>query len=199
MQENSEEQAAEVQETKTILALWDSLTAGYWLQAEESYPAQLEAKLQENGYNYEVINAGTSGDTSSQLLWKMDFHLSNHDPDLAIVVIGWNDWLRGQSTDTLKSNIWEIVDTLQAQNIPVVLGWMQVPPNLWISYFREFKGLYADVAKEKDTYLIDFFLEWVATRWVYNLPDGIHPNADGYAIIVENVYEFLKDEELIEK
>ena len=187
-------------EPKTIIALWDSITAGYSLPLEDSYPSQLEVLLQDNWYNYELINAWVSGNTSIQLLNRLDLYLEDEEniPDIAILVIGWNDGLRGQSTEELQANIQKIIERLQEKNVEVVLWGMQIPPNNWLKYFLDFKNLYGDVADDTDVALIDFFLEDVATKWIYNLPDNIHPNKDGYAIIAENTFEFLKKKEIIQ-
>lgn len=194
------EENVETTEPKTILALWDSITAGYTLPIEDSYPSQLEAILQENNYNYELINAGVSGNTSAQLLKRLDLYLEDEAeiPEIAIVVIWWNDGLQGQSTSDMQDNIQQIVERLQEKNIEVVIWGMQIPPNRGLSYFSAFKKVYKDVAKETDAELIPFFLDDVATKWVYNLPDMIHPNKDGYAIIAQNTFEFLKKNKLIQ-
>jgi len=188
-------------ETKTryILALWDSLTAWYALPIEDSYPSQLEGLLQENGYDYEFINGWVSGNTSAQALQRLDLYLEDEEnlPEIAIVVLWWNDWLQWKSIDTLKDNLIEITERLQEKWVTVVLWWMQIPPNRWLSYFLEFKGAYKDVAKKTDAELIWFFLEDVATKWVYNLPDWIHPNKDWYEIIAKNTFNFLKKNKLI--
>lgn len=187
-------------EAKTIIALGDSITAWYTLPIEDSYPSQLEGVLQDNWYNYELINAGVSGNTSNQLLKRIDLYLEDETdiPDIAIVVIGGNDGLRGQSTVEMQANIEEIIDKLQAENVVVVLWGMQIPPNNGLTYFNNFRRVYKDVAKEKDIALIPFFLDDVATKWIYNLPDMIHPNKDGYAIIAQNTFEFLKKEKIIQ-
>ena len=186
-------------EPKKILALWDSLTAWYNLPLEDSYPSQLEVLLQENWYNYELINGWVSWNTSSQALARVDIYLEdeNNLPDLAIVVLWGNDGLQWKSIDALEQNITEIVKKLQEKWVEVVIWGMQIPPNRWLAYFLEFKWIYEDIAKATDSELIDFFLEDVATRGVYNLPDGIHPNKDGYAIIAENTFNFLENNKLI--
>lgn len=198
--QNNEEIAINDGKQKTILALWDSLTAWYSLPLEDSYPSQLEALLQEDSYDYELINAGVSGNTSAQALKRLDLYIDDDEnlPDLALIVLWWNDWLQWKSIDTLKENLTEITETLQAKWVTVVIWGMQIPPNRGISYFLEFKWAYKDVAKATDAELIGFFLEDVATKWVYNLPDWIHPNKDWYAIIAENTFNFLKKNKLIQ-
>jgi len=185
--------------TKTILTLWDSITAWYTLDLEDSYPSQLGDVLQENNYKYEIINAWVSWDTSEQLLERIDLYLDLEDSntEIAILVIGWNDGLRWLSINILYSNISLVIDKLQNENIKVVLWWMQIPPNLWLKYSYDFKKLYSKIAKQKDVYLIDFFLEGVAWNRSLNLSDWIHPNKKWYEIIAKNVFEFLKSNKLI--
>lgn len=185
---------------KYILALGDSLTAGYSLPIEDSYPSQLEGMLQNEGYNYELINAGVSGNTSAQALERLDLYLEDpsETPELAIVVVWWNDGLRGQSIDTLENNLTQIVEKLQERWVKVVIWWMQIPPNRGLKYFSDFKWVYKKVAKATDAERIDFFLEDVATKSQYNLPDWIHPNKEGYAIISQNVFNFLEKNKLLQ-
>jgi len=195
----SEDQSIQEEKTRYILALWDSLTAGYTLPIEDSYPSQLEVLLQDNWYNYKLINAWVSGNTSAQALERLDLYLEDEEeiPELAIVVIWWNDGLRWQSIDEIEKNLTEITKALQEKWTTVIIGWMQIPPNRWFRYFNDFKWVYKKVAKATDAERIPFFLDDVATKWVYNLPDGIHPNKDGYEIISKNIFEFLKKNKLI--
>lgn len=187
------------QKTKIIIALWDSLTAWYNLDLSESYPMQLEKILNENGYKYRVINAWVSWDNSEQLLKRLDLYLNDEEilPELAIVVIWWNDWLRWNSTEELSSNIEKIINKLKEKKIKVVLWWMKIPPNLWINYANDFSKLYSKLADKTDSYLIDFFLEWVAGDKSLNLNDWLHPNKQWYNIIAKNVFDYLLKNNLI--
>ncbi len=184
---------------KKIVALWDSLTAWYWLQEEESYPSKLQKKLQENWYNYEVINAWISWDTSDWLLSRAQLYLDTK-PELVILVIGWNDWLRWLPTTKLEENILKIIDIYEESWVKVILWWMDVPLNLGLSYRNDFKEVYKDVADKKDKVeFFEFFLDWVAGKEEYNLDDMIHPNSNWYDIIVGNLYEFLDKNNIITK
>lgn len=195
--ENKEEK---IIKNKVILALWDSLTAWYWLDLSDAYPAQLEKQLNDNFYTYKVVNAWVSGDTSSQILERIDLYLSDKEniPEIAILVIWWNDWLRWKSIDELSANIELIIKKLKEKNIKIILWWMQIPPNLWLNYSNDFKWLYKKVAKKTDVYLIDFFLEWIAWNTSLNINDWIHPNKMWYEIISKNIFEFLKSNKLIQ-
>ncbi|MCH2188593.1 arylesterase [Candidatus Gracilibacteria bacterium] len=186
-------------EPQIILSLGDSLTAGYGLAPEESYPSQLEQKLSDEGYNYNIINGGVSGDTSAGLLSRAELYL-DQNPDLVILVIGGNDGLRGLSTDTLEENILSIADIFLKQDIPVVLGGMDIPINLGLNYRKKFREVYESVTKQRDNiYRMEYFLEDVGGVAKYNQSDRIHPTAEGYEIIVENLFAFLKDKQLISK
>ncbi len=187
----------EIQQKEIILALWDSLTAWYWVEESENYPTQLQKKLDEYWYKYEIINAWVSWDTSANLLSRSSLYLEKK-PSIVILVIGGNDGLRWLSTVELQQNIWKIIDTFP--DAKIVLGWMDIPANLWISYRNDFKKVYTEIANEKkDIYFLDYFLEWVWGKKEYNISDMIHPNRDGYKIIVENLVKFLEKNNIITK
>ena len=186
-------------ETRKIVALWDSLTAGYGVDVEENYPTKLQKKLQENGYTYEVINAWISWDTSDGLLSRAELYLEQK-PEIAILVIGGNDGLRGLSTMNLEENILEIIDMYEQAWVKVVLWGMDVPINLGLAYRNDFKKVYQEVAEKRDKVaFFEFFLKWVAGKRDLNIDDMIHPNPAWYDIIVGNLYEFLEKEKVIVK
>ena len=169
----------------TILAFGDSLTAGYGLSQSQSYPSQLKETLRRLGYDYEVINAGLSGDTSTGAVNRINFSLQDN-PDIVIITIGGNDFLRGLPADEFKSNLEILVERSQAAGARVVIAALQAPENLGSDYARQFNQAYTEVSQAYDTELIPFFLEGVALESELNLDDGIHPNEQGYAKIVEN-------------
>ncbi|BHH84587.1 arylesterase [Desulforhopalus sp. 52FAK] len=175
---------------KTIVALGDSLTAGFGVDLSESYPSLLETKLKANGYDYRVINAGVSGETSSGTLARLEWILTQK-PDIVIVETGANDGLRGVTTDLLEENLRQIVTILQERNVAVLVAGMQMVWNLGPEYVAEFNATYPQIAREKGVELMPFFLEDVATRSNLNQGDGIHPNAEGYKVIVENIYPYV--------
>ena len=184
--------------TQTILALWDSLTAWYGVQISESYPSKLETKLQENNYDYKVINAGVSWDTSKNLLDRAELYLEQ-EPDIVLLVIGGNDGLRAQSTDTLKQNIQTIIDMYEWE-AEIVLWGMEIPGNFGWSYTKNFKDLYFELARENDDiYFLESFLKDVGGVARLNQWDRIHPTSEWYDIITQNLYEFLEDEDIIQK
>ncbi|MFT5729134.1 MAG: acyl-CoA thioesterase-1 [Desulforhopalus sp.] len=175
---------------KKIVALGDSLTAGFGVDLSESYPALLEKKLQENGYQYTVINAGVSGETSSGTLARVEWILTQ-DPEIVIVETGANDGLRGVAVSLLEENLREIVEMLHDNNVAVLLGGMKMVWNLGPAYVSQFNKVYPKIADERDVELIPFFLEGVATKSDLNSDDGIHPNSAGYMVIVENIYPYV--------
>ena len=194
-----QENISETTQMKKIVALWDSLTAWYWVDIEQNYPSKLQNKLQENGYNYEIINAWISGDTSDWLISRASLYL-DQNPEIAILVIGGNDGLRGLSTTNLEENILEIIDMYEEAWVKVVLWGMDIPMNLWLTYRNDFRQVYKDVAEVRDKVeFFEFFLDWVAGKSDLNLPDMIHPNPAWYDIIVGNLYKFLEKNKIITK
>jgi len=176
---------------RVIVAFGDSLTAGFGVAPAESYPGQLERRLATAGYRYRVVNAGVSGDTTAGALRRVDWALRAH-PDVAIVVLGANDGLRGQDLRGARGNLEEIVARFQAAGARVLLGGMRLPPNYGRAYADDFRRMYETVARERRAALIPFFLDGVAADPRLNLPDGIHPTAEGYRLIVERLWPHLE-------
>jgi acyl-CoA thioesterase I len=174
-----------------IVALGDSLTAGFGVAAEEAWPALLENRLSREGYRYRVVNAGVSGDTSAGGLRRVPWVLRAR-PDIAIVALGANDGLRGQSIEALAANLTEIVERLRAGGAQVLLAGMRVPPNYGADFARAFARVFADVAQRAQVAFMPFLLDGVAADPRLNLLDGIHPNAAGHRVIAERVWPFLK-------
>jgi len=174
----------------TIVAVGDSLTAGYGVPESEAYPAQLEKKLQQAGYRWRVVNAGISGETSSGTLARIDWILKLK-PDIVILETGANDGMRGLDPDLTRRNIDQTVGALQERGVVVVLAGMHMLTNMGPSYTKKFSAVYPKVAKDRDLILIPFILDKVAGDDTLNLSDGIHPTGKGYAIVTENVYPYL--------
>lgn len=172
----------------TIVALGDSLTAGYGLAEQEAWPALLERRLVAAGRRWRVVNAGVSGETSSGALARVDWLLRHLKPDIVILETGANDGLRGIEPDLVRKNLLEAVRRLQAGGATVVLAGMQMVRNLGEDYTRKFAAVYPAVAGETGAILVPFFLEGVAAVPALNLPDGIHPNGAGQRHVLETVY-----------
>jgi acyl-CoA thioesterase-1 len=174
----------------TIVAVGDSLTAGFGVADDESYPALLERKLREAGHEYRVINAGINGEKSGEALARIDWILSL-EPDIVILQTGTNDGLRGVSPEEMKGNIRAIVHTLMEHGITVVLAGMENLKRRKGDYDELFARAYPEVAREQGVILIPLFLAGVAGDPGLNRGDGIHPTAKGYRIVVETVYPFV--------
>lgn len=174
-----------------IVAFGDSLTAGFGVSPDQSYPAQLEKQLQERGYRYEVINAGVSGETSAGGVRRVDWILKIQ-PAIVIVELGANDGLRGLPLEQTYKNLHTIIDRFQEEGIRVVLAGMRIPVNYGKEYTEEFFQMYVRLAQEFSVPLIPFFLEDVAAQPEFNQADGIHPTAEGYTIVTQNVLQTLQ-------
>ncbi|MBR9972566.1 arylesterase [Magnetospirillum sp. J10] len=170
----------------TLLALGDSLTAGYGLSAQDSFPAQLEAALRAKGRDVRVVNAGVSGDTSAGGLARLEWALADK-PHAAIVALGANDGLRGLDPANMRANLDAIVGKLQAAGVKVLLAGMEAPPNLGPEYAAAYRAVFAQVAKARIVALYPFFLDGVAANPALNQKDGMHPTGPGVAIIVGRI------------
>ena len=169
-----------------ILALGDSLTAGYNLPADAAFPAQLEKALREKGLQATVINAGVSGDTTAGGLARLDWALADK-PSHALVALGANDMLRGLSPEQAKTNLDRIIARLKQEGVKVMLVGMLAAPNLGADYGRRFNAIFPELARKHDLPLYPFFLDEVASNPKLNLGDGLHPNREGVATMVRRM------------
>ena len=174
-----------------IVALGDSLTAGLGVGADEAYPALLEARLRREGFDYRVVNAGVSGDTSAGGLRRLDWAL-RLKPAVLIVALGANDGLRGQPPDALRANLTRIVERARGAGARVLLAGMRVPPNYGDDYARAFAAVYPSVARATGVPLAPFLLDGVAGDPRLNQADGIHPTAEGQRVIAEHLWPHLR-------
>ncbi len=175
-----------------ILALGDSLTAGYGLSQSDSFPSQLSRRLREAGVASEIVNAGVSGDTTSGALQRLDW-LMEEKYDLAIVELGANDALRAVDPDLTRQNLERIVEKLKTTGSAILLAGMKAPRNLGEDYAKRFDALFPAIARRHVVYFYPFFLDGVATDPALNQQDGLHPNAKGVAIITERMLPFVLD------
>ncbi len=169
-----------------ILALGDSLTAGYGLPAGQGFAPQLERALRAKGHDVRVIDAGVSGDTTAGGLARLDWALGD-DPQVAIVELGANDALRGLDPDQAFRNLDAILTRLKGQGVRVVLAGMVAPANWGPEYGRTFNAIYRRLADKHDVAHYPFFLDGVAKDSKLNLSDGLHPTAEGVAVIVRRI------------
>ena len=174
-----------------IVAFGNSLTAGLGVSPDQSYPSQLQQRLNRAGYHYRVINAGVSGDTTAGGLRRLDWVLKSR-PSIVIVELGANDGLRGQPLASMYSNLDTIISRLQNANTLVVLAGMKIPPNYGLDYTTRFSSMFKELAQKHQIALIPFLLEGVAAQPGLNQADGLHPTAAGYEIVADTVMTALK-------
>lgn len=178
---------------KRIVFFGDSITAGYGINMENAFPALIQEKIKEAELNYEVVNAGLSGETTAGGLNRIDWIL-RAKPDVFVLELGGNDGLRGLSLEESEKNLKAMIKKVRAANpkAKIILAGMQIPPNLGQDYTDQFKSLFPEIAKEMDTELIPFLLEGVGGDPQLNLSDGIHPNQKGHEIVAKTVWSYLK-------
>jgi acyl-CoA thioesterase I len=176
-----------------VVFLGDSLTAGYALDLDQAYPALLQEKMDELGLPFTVVNSGISGDTTAGGLRRMDW-LMRKRIDVLVVALGANDGLRGLSPDAMEENLNAIIDKAREHNpdIRILLAGMLLPANMGSAYKDAFDAVFPRIAGTKEVAFMPFLLENVAAVPELNLPDGIHPTAEGYRIIASNVWPHLE-------
>ena len=173
-----------------LVALGDSLTAGYGLVAADAFPVRLESALRKAGKRVRVINAGVSGDTTAGGRARLDRVLAE-EPDAAIVQLGANDALRGIDPEEASENLAVILQTLKKRGVRVLLAGMLAPPNLGDRYARAFNAIYPALAAAHDALLYPFFLDGVAANPELNQADGVHPTAEGVERIVKGIFPYV--------
>jgi acyl-CoA thioesterase-1 len=178
---------------RAVLILGDSITAGYGLEPDESFPALLQRKIAARGWNFRVINAGQSGDTSASGLARLDWLLKNR-VDVLVLELGANDGLRGLHPETTRKNLQAIIDRTKQKypEVRIIIAGMKVPPNMGREYAARFEAIFRNLAKQNQAVLIPFILEGVGGVQALNLPDGIHPTAKGQEIVAQNVWKALE-------
>jgi acyl-CoA thioesterase-1 len=174
-----------------IAVLGDSLTAGLGVAKSASYPSLLQERLDAAGLDFEIVNAGVSGDTSAGGLARLDWALDG-DVRVLIVALGGNDGLRGLPAEELQGNLAQIIERAQARNITVILAGMEAPPNYGRDYIVAFHKIYPALAAKYRVALVPFLLQGVAGDDALNQRDGIHPTAAGARIVADNVWAVLK-------
>ncbi|MGB1875845.1 MAG: arylesterase [Rhodospirillaceae bacterium] len=191
-QSQSQDTDAEVSSSIRILALGDSLTAGYGLDdLSLAFPARLEEELRASGHDVKVLDAGISGDTTAGGRSRLDWSLAD-SPDAVIVGLGGNDGLRAVDPDVTYDNLNAIVGRLTSEGLPVLLAGMQAPPNLGREYGDRFFGAYLRLAEEYDIVFYPFLLDGVAGEPSLNQADRIHPNPDGVNVMVEKLLPYAE-------
>lgn len=181
---------AAAQRPPIVVALGDSLMAGYGLAPGQSVPDQLTRMLQQKGFRLSMLNAGVSGDTTAGGLRRVDWVLGSR-PDIVLVALGANDMLRGVNPEYTRANLDAILTKLSDRKVKVLLIGMQAPANFGVGYIDSFNRIFPDLARKHGTALYPFLLQGVALHPALNLPDGMHPNAQGAAVIARNLLPFV--------
>lgn len=190
--ENSDEISSE-EDQKVILFFGNSLTAGYGLESDKAFPAIIQRYIDSLGLPYEVINAGLSGETTASGKNRLDWVL-DQEVDIFVLELGANDGLRGIPLEETRRNLQDIIEMVKKENpdIKIVLAGMQIPPNLGKTYTEGFRKIFPELAEKNNIELIPFLLKDVAGIPELNQGDGIHPTAEGYKIVAQNVWEVLE-------
>lgn len=177
-----------------VLIVGDSLSAGYGIAREASWVTLLGERLEREDYEYRVVNASISGDTTQGGLQRLPRALEKHDPAIVLIELGGNDGLRGFPLALVKRNLASMIELSQAAGAHVVLAGMQLPPNYGAPYTRDFRDIYRALAEEHDIALVPFLLEDVALDTDLMMSDGIHPNAAAQKKLLDNVWAVLEPE-----
>jgi acyl-CoA thioesterase I len=176
-----------------ILFIGTSLTAGYGLPSQEAFPSLIQRKIDAEGLDFRVVNAGVSGDTSAGGLRRIDWLLQS-PVSVLVLELGANDMLRGLDPDAMRQNLAKIIERTRAANpnAKLLVAGMRAAPNLGSTYIRKFESTYPDLASKYKAQLIPFLLEDVAARPELNQVDRIHPTAEGHKLIAERVWRVLQ-------
>jgi acyl-CoA thioesterase-1 len=175
----------------TIIVVGDSLSSGYGLEGEPSWVALLATRLQEQGYGHEVVNASIAGDTTAGGLARLPRLLERFAPGIVIIELGGNDGLRGQPVASLKRNLSRMIEQSKAEGADIILAGIQIPPNYGPAYTEAVSAVYPELAEQYGLPLVGFFMDGVALAEDYMQSDGIHPNAAGQSILLDNVWPVL--------
>lgn len=186
----------ETAQKKTILFFGNSLTAGYGLDdPADAFPGLIRKKLDSLGYDFQVVNAGLSGETTASGKNRLDWVLERQPVDIFVLELGANDGLRGISPEETQKNLEAMIDQVRATypDVQILLTGMMVPPNMGQAYSDQFQEIFPEVAQKKDVALVPFLLQDVAGEPSLNQSDGIHPTAEGNQLVARNVWQVLKN------
>ena len=175
----------------TILVLGDSISAGYGVAVEDGWVGGLSARLEAENYPHRVVNASISGDTTSGGRARLPNAVERHKPDIVIIELGGNDGLRGQPLEAMRQNLQAMIEQARGAGARVLLLGIRLPPNYGRAYIERFIGVYEELAETTGVALVPRVLDGVGERREFMQDDGIHPNADGHAAILDNVWPTL--------
>ncbi|MFZ4535893.1 arylesterase [Propionivibrio sp.] len=176
---------------KTILVFGDSLSAGYGIRQDVAWPALLAKRLQEKQLDYNVVNASISGETTSGGRTRLDAALARYAPQIVIIALGANDGLRGLPVATMRNNLSAMAESAQQKKAKVLIIGQRLPPN-YGAYAVQFKNTFSEVAKTRNTALVDFLLEGIAAQPQFFQADNLHPTAEAQPRLLDNVWRGLE-------
>jgi len=178
-------------ETPTVLVFGDSLSAGHGIDVDQSWTTLLQSRLDNQGYEHQVINASIGGDTTESGAARIGQAIETFAPSLIILELGGNDGLRGIPADRMRGNLHKIIKTSKDSGAAVVLLGIRIPPNYGQRYIEDFDNVFRELANELDVPWIEFFMEGVALHDELMQSDGIHPNADAQPILLDNAWPMI--------
>ncbi len=177
----------------TVLVFGDSLSAGYGIDVDQSWPALLQSRLASQGYEHRVINASISGETTEGGITRIASALENFSPDLVILELGGNDGLRGFPPERMKSNLQAIIETAKGSGAAVVMLGIRIPTNYGPRYTGAFENVYRELADQLGVRWIEFFMEGIALKEELMQDDGIHPNAEAQSMLLDNAWPIIRE------
>ena len=177
----------------TVLVIGDSLSAGYGIEVDQSWTTLLQSRLQSQGYEYRVVNASITGDTTEGGASRIASALDNFSPQLVILELGGNDGLRGIPTDRMKDNLTSIIEASQTTGASVIMLGIRIPTNYGARYTAAFEAVYRDLAEQHRIPWVEFFMEGVALNKELMQEDGIHPNAEAQSILLDNAWPVVSE------
>lgn len=183
--------AAHSASTPTVLIIGDSLSAGYGIDVDQSWTSLLQARLDSQGYEYKVVNASISGDTTEGGATRIAPTLEKFSPSLVVLELGGNDGLRGFPPDRIKENLRSMIEACRDSGAEVVMLGIRIPSNYGPRYTQAFEGVYRELASELEVPWIEFFMEGVALNDELMQDDGIHPNEAGQPILLDNAWPII--------
>ena len=184
--------ATQAANASTVLVFGDSLSAGYGIDVDQSWPALLQLRLESQGYEHRVINASISGETTEGGVTRIGSTLENFSPDLVILELGGNDGLRGFPTERMKENLRKIIEATKASGAAVVILGIRIPTNYGPRYTGAFENVYRELAGELGVLWIEFFMEGIALNEELMQDDGIHPNAEAQMMLLDNAWPIIR-------
>jgi acyl-CoA thioesterase-1 len=176
----------------TILVLGDSISAGYGIDTKQGWVALLQERLTAQHYDYTVINASISGDTTSNGIARLPQALTQHQPSITIIELGGNDGLRGLPPSLIKQNLESLIAMAKQANSKILVLGLQIPPNYGPTYTTQFMKIFTDLKKDKNITVVPLFLNMVDTNRNLIQPDGIHPTAEAQPKLLDNMWDALK-------